>query len=97
MTHGFYAFMGGLAVRIPKHLPKFSPYDTSVPLSIDAAGLEYLFGQEHKIDVLLNLSEKEIQSKSKANGLTKTIVCIQALWFITQCFTRCKCNYIPEI
>ena len=79
MMHGFYAFMGGLAVRIPKHLPKVSTYDTSVPLFIDASGLEYLFGQEPKIDVLLNLSEKEIQSESKANGLTKAIVCIQAL------------------
>jgi len=30
-------------------------------------------------------SKDEITDKSKADGLTKTIVCFQALWFCVQC------------
>lgn len=35
-----------------------------------------------------NLTEEEINAKSKASGLAKALVCIQALWFIATCITR---------
>lgn len=37
---------------------------------------------------LPDISEEDIKDKSKADGLTKTIVCIQATWFIVQCIVR---------
>lgn len=42
-------------------------------------------------DEFPDLSEEDIKSKSKANGLAKGLICFQALWFIAQCLTRRKC------
>lgn len=86
--HGFYAYMGGLAIHISKSLPesqRFLPLNASETIFIDQEGLKYLLEKEPD---LLDLSETEIKSKSKANGLAKALVCIQALWFIAQCLTR---------
>ncbi|KAF9004251.1 hypothetical protein BDQ17DRAFT_1325648 [Cyathus striatus] len=35
-----------------------------------------------------NITEADIQDKSKANGLSKIIVATQSLWFIVQCIGR---------
>lgn len=86
--HGFYAGMGGLAIHVSENLPesqRFLPLNTSETLFVDYWGVMRVLDQEPE---LLNLSEAEIKSKSKANGLTKALVCIQALWFIAQCLTR---------
>ena len=86
--HGFYVGMGGLAIHISESLPesqKFFPLNTSETVFIGRDALEYLIEKEPE---LLDLSEIEIKSKSKANGLAKALVCIQALWFIAQCLTR---------
>lgn len=86
--HGFYAGMGGLAIHISESLPesqRFLPLNASETIFIGYHGLQCLVEQEPD---LLDLSEIEIKSKSKANGLAKALVCIQALWFIAQCLTR---------
>ncbi len=36
----------------------------------------------------LNISNKDLQDKSKANGLAKAVVCLQASWFCVQCLVR---------
>jgi hypothetical protein len=36
----------------------------------------------------LDISKKYLQDKSKANGLAKTLVCLQASWFCVQCLVR---------
>jgi hypothetical protein len=36
----------------------------------------------------LNISKKDLQDKSKANGLAKSLVCFQAFWFCVQCLAR---------
>jgi hypothetical protein len=36
----------------------------------------------------LNISKKDLQDKSKANGLAKSLVCLQAAWFCVQCLAR---------
>jgi hypothetical protein len=36
----------------------------------------------------LNISKKDLQDKSKANGLAKALVCLQASWFCVQCLVR---------
>lgn len=85
--------MGGLALQLPKHLPeaeKFLPegYSYNGEYFISFDGLQVLLEREAVPDEFLNISEREIQSKSKANGLGKALVCVQALWFVAQCLTR---------
>ena len=36
----------------------------------------------------LDISKKYLQEKSKANGLAKSLVCLQASWFCVQCLVR---------
>jgi hypothetical protein len=37
---------------------------------------------------ILDISPEEVLSKSKASGLAKGIVCLQAIWFCIQCLSR---------
>jgi hypothetical protein len=39
-------------------------------------------------NLIPDISKEEISDKSKANGLAKSIVCVQAFWFCVQCITR---------
>ncbi|KAF9004265.1 hypothetical protein BDQ17DRAFT_1477071, partial [Cyathus striatus] len=41
-----------------------------------------------KISFPLNVTEADIQDKSKVDGLSKIILVTQALWFIVQCIGR---------
>ena len=89
--HGFYAIMGGLAIQSPENLPeskRFLPSNNSETWFLTSDGVHYLLEQEITHDDLPDLSKEEIKSKSKASGLAKALVCIQALWFIAQCITR---------
>ena len=92
MTHGFYAIMGGIAFEIPDNIPesrKFLPSHLKETWFIGNKAIRLLLEQAEYRDIIPNLSVGEIESRSKANGLAKTLVCIQALWFIAQCITRC--------
>ena len=83
--------MGGLAIRIPDNLPeskRFLPSNDSETWFLTSDGVRHLLKQGSTHNDLPDLSKEEIKSKSKANGLAKALVCIQALWFITQCITR---------
>lgn len=85
--------MGGLAFHIPENLPeskKFLPSNAGETCFFGYDGVCLLVEQEVGRGVLPNLSEEEIKSKSKANGVAKALVCIQTLWFIAQCLTRRK-------
>ena len=90
MVHGFYAIMGGIAFEMSEKIPeskKFLPTHHREILFLDESFIKHLSMSDHN-EILPDLSEEEIQSKSKANGLAKALVCIQALWFIAQCITR---------
>lgn len=94
MAHGFYARMGGFAIHISDRLPetdRFAPPGSDVHWFLTDGGFEMVLKLDEARDELPDLSEEEIKSKSKANGLGKSLVCFQALWFIAQCLTRCKC------
>ena len=83
--------MGGIAFEIPENIPesrKFLPSNSKETWFINQDGFRILSATAKFRDILPNLSAEEIKSKSKANGLAKTLVCIQALWFIAQCITR---------
>ena len=86
--------MGGLAIRVGDDLPeseRFLPSENCGFWFLDTEAIPFLLkNDERGGQELPNLSEEEIQSKSKANGLAKTLVCIQVSWFIAQCLTRCK-------
>ena len=82
--------MGGLAFEVPEKIPlskNFFPSHRREISFLSERLTRGLLRSGHK-GLLPNLSEEEIQSKSKANGLAKSLVCIQALWFIAQCITR---------
>ncbi|KAF2142451.1 uncharacterized protein K452DRAFT_270118 [Aplosporella prunicola CBS 121167] len=80
MVHGHYVAMGGLAVEF--HLG--SAQTRRIVLTVDA----FKAVLDKYPSSMLELSESHIKDKSKANTLAKTLVCIQALWFCIQCFSR---------
>ena len=85
--------MGGLAIHIPDNLPeskRFLPSNNSETWFLTSDGVRHLLEQDSTHGDLPDLSTEEIKSKSKASGLAKALVCIQALWFIAQCITRRK-------
>ncbi|KAL8901753.1 MAG: hypothetical protein Q9192_000388 [Flavoplaca navasiana] len=89
MVHGFYASMGGLAISLSAHLPeadRFIPSWACGTWFITPLALSML-AQTDK-GQMPRLTEEEIKSKSKANGLAKALVCAQAMWFLTTCLTR---------
>ena len=83
--------MGGIAFETPGSLPepkRFLPsHQKEIWFANDAAILHL---SKYDGDVIPDLLEEEIKSKSKANGVAKALVCIQALWFIAQSSTRRK-------
>ena len=83
--------MGGFAVHVPKNLPeaeRFLPEGDNEGRFITLDGIRLLLEQEFDRDEFRNVTEQEIHSRSKANGLGKALVCVQALWFVAQCLTR---------
>lgn len=85
MVHGFYVVMGGFAVDSSDATEDFLP-DGRKRATITPEGLLFLL--EHEPDLLPDISETQIKDKSKADGLKKFLVCIQALWFCTSCIAR---------
>ena len=91
IVHGFYANMGGFAIRIPENLPeakRFLPSHARKVWFLTNLGVRLLLEQQSDRDDFPDISTDEIQTKSKASGLAKSLVCIQASWFLAQCLTR---------
>ena len=90
LVQAFYIIMGGYAFdvsRDPK--PRIWPRDVDRLTPNVMAVMNCLLSKDKDLRTLLPfLSEAEIWDKSKANGLAKAIVCIQAAWFCTQCVAR---------
>ena len=83
--------MGGIASEVPENAPQptaFFPFHAKDIVFVTDDGIRLLSRHETGRKVVPNLSEEEIRSKSKANGIAKSLVCVQALWFIAQCITR---------
>ena len=90
LIHGFYIVMGGYAFDVSKDTkPRIWPRKVNRLTPSPVAVLGCLISQDKDLrEVLPFLTEEEIWDKSKANGLAKTIVCVQAAWFCTQCIAR---------
>lgn len=80
-----YAVMGGFAVDQRDAEELYFPKTLS-RLTILPTGLRLLANVD--VNLIPDISKEEISDKSKANGLAKSIVCVQAFWFCVQCITR---------
>ncbi|KAB8648454.1 hypothetical protein FH972_026112 [Carpinus fangiana] len=97
LTHGHYAVMGGFVFEMEpgevNFLPRMisgieKPRPTRITLSPE--GIVWLLQNEPSL--LPDISEHQITDKSKANGIAKTFVCMQAIWFCAQCIARLAQN-----
>jgi hypothetical protein len=85
--HSFYALMGGFAFSTAD-LPEDQKF---LPGSRDRVVLRergILAVAEFEPSLLPDMSAEDIMDKSKAAGFDKTIVCMQATWFIAQTTLR---------
>ena len=95
MTQSLFAIMGGIGIRITEdfHPNQKQTWDTDgETLFMNRTTLEALVDTDLSATLGLMPSMEEIASKSRADGVTKTIICMQAMWFIAQCLTRRKCS-----
>ena len=76
MTHSFYVVMGGFALHNETE---------SIYRPVDPDDFPNIVGQQFAFP---NISEEEIQDRSKGDGLTKTIAIFQLLWFSVQLIGR---------
>jgi hypothetical protein len=77
--------MGGFAIDTRKCRQNFLSRDRN-RMILNPDGLRYLL--QYEPSLLPDLSLEEIQDKSKASNIAKTIVCCQATWFCAQCCAR---------
>jgi hypothetical protein len=86
--HGHYALMGGFAFETRRLSSNIFPRDRKsgdrTRLTLTPHALEII--ADYDPDLIPDVSKAEIQDKSKADGLAKTIVCIQALWYVISTF-----------
>ena len=85
LVHGFYAAMGGFAFDSSDASEAFLP-DGRTRASLTTSGVRFLL--EHEPDLLPDISEEQIHDKSKADGLKKFLVCVQAMWFCASSISR---------
>ncbi|KAI4253668.1 MAG: hypothetical protein LQ352_003556 [Teloschistes flavicans] len=85
LVHGFYALMGGFTMTSNGPGATFLPRDLT-RVTLTSSGLRFLL--QHEPQALPDITAEQIRDKSKADGLKKTLVCAQALWFCIQCITR---------
>ena len=83
MTHSFWAIMGGIAID-PSGLNPFIP--DSKRSTLTPNGVSLLL--KHEPQLLPDISEEEVKDKSKGGSLTKSVACIQAIWFCLSCIAR---------
>jgi hypothetical protein len=85
MTHGHYGAMGGFAADLSETKPNFHPKGYTKHILPDRWLLVLARCSPESIP---DIPESEILDKSKASGLAKMLVCLQALWFCVQCLNR---------
>ncbi|KAG0647919.1 hypothetical protein D0Z07_5648 [Hyphodiscus hymeniophilus] len=85
MVHSFYAGMGGFILEpdtSADDTQEFMPRNTC--LTLTARGTALLARCGH----LPNIPKDDINDKSKADALAKSLVCVQALWMVIQVIGR---------
>ncbi|KAJ7875639.1 hypothetical protein B0H13DRAFT_2668868 [Mycena leptocephala] len=85
LVHGFYAVMGGYVVDLNNSGDPFLPNGIT-RLTLTPDGVQFLL--KHAPTLIPRVSEEDINDKSKADGLAKLLVALQAAWFCLQCIAR---------
>ncbi|KAE9392714.1 hypothetical protein BT96DRAFT_830269, partial [Gymnopus androsaceus JB14] len=83
-VHSFFAVMGGFVFDTTGGEP-FLP-GSKVRTTLTPEGVAFLM--RHSPELIPHLTKEQILDKSKADGLSKTLVCLQAGWFCLQCIAR---------
>ncbi|KAG0702579.1 hypothetical protein DFH29DRAFT_804798 [Suillus ampliporus] len=76
VTHGYFAWMGGFILYVDG-----TPRATLTPEELRD------FVRDRKVD-MPDITEKEIEDRSKGDGLSKAIAIIQLAWFVLQLLAR---------
>ena len=86
LAHGFYVVMGGFAFNVDSYAVR--PYipDKRTRAVITPAGFRFL--QRVSPQTISFVEAADIKDKSKADGLKKLFVCMQALWFCVDSLAR---------
>lgn len=86
MTHSHYVTMGGFTIDVKSHNLQFLTHRKFERFTLSTDG--FIWVADHALETIPDLSEARILDKSKANGLAKFLVCVQASWFCIQCIIR---------
>ncbi|KAF2116958.1 hypothetical protein BDV96DRAFT_598786 [Lophiotrema nucula] len=84
ITHSYFTLMGGFGIQVQDI--NFMVSKRHTRLTLTPHGLEFV--AKHAPHLIPEIPEGALRDKSKANGLAKTLVCLQATWFCIQCITR---------
>lgn len=84
MSHCFFAGMGGFAFDSDAGNSGQDFLPGSPRLHFTSHAILHLA----KLNKLPNVSSADISDKSKADGLAKSLVCLQASWMLLQCIGR---------
>ncbi|KAK4165533.1 hypothetical protein QBC43DRAFT_299378 [Cladorrhinum sp. PSN259] len=84
MTHSYWALMGGIAVDGSDPSTRIIPESTKALFT--PSGVSMLLHYEPEL--IPDISEQEINDKSKGGSWTKFIACAQASWFCISCIGR---------
>lgn len=78
LRYGFYVAMGGFVFDV-EELSRGVPQ-----MTLTTSGVITLARQGHFVDI----NPQTIEDKSKANIITKALICIQVSWMVIQCIAR---------
>ena len=87
LTHSFFAAGGGFVLELEANLDKterYLPNECPKRLALTAQGIALLA----KCGIVPDVPEAEIWDKSKANGLAKLLIVVQAAWMLVQIIAR---------
>jgi hypothetical protein len=85
MMHAHFATMCGFCFDTTNVEQNFLPGERT-RVTLTSRGICSL--AELAPELLPDISKELIRDKSKADGFGKTLVCLQAFWFCTQCISR---------
>jgi hypothetical protein len=86
LAHGFYVNMGGIAIDANASGKQFLPDNLNHRYFLPSKGVEEVAMQ--RPGLLAGITSSQILDKSKSSLIGKTITCLQAFWFVTQCISR---------
>lgn len=83
LSYGYWVVMGGFVADVS------GIHDTISHVTVNVQGVEILAEHGH----FLEMPKHQIEDRSKANILAKSLVCIQVTWMLVQCITRKAAGY----